>query len=238
MKVIAQKTDYNDVNTFFNQVIREEYVDGVGFNVLYANDGNLFIYSPNTSEGIGALNLQKNSESDPVLKLEEALIRIQSTNIKKQVMLNLIPIDYSVTDEDSLKRIVQLYRNYVNEVDRIVNKFPNLDILIYSINRSILTIAKEVIKTRKLGFYLYGGDLNPIDVDFYVFTPFMIDDNIFEEMLSFNKEIYITIQDNSELGLLTRHYASKYATANSQRILPYLGFIIAQPNLIERIFRP
>lgn len=238
MRIIAQKTDYNDVNTFFNQVIQEEYVDGVGLNVIYTNSRNLLVYSPNTSEGVGALNLQKNSQNDSILELEDALATIKNTNIEKQVMLNLIPIDYSVVDEDSLKKIVQLYRDYVNEVDRIVKKFPSLDIHIYSINRSILTIAKEIIKTRKLGFYFYGGDLNPIDVDFYVFTPFMIDDNIFEEMIKFNKELYITIQDNSELGLVTRHYSSKYSTAQSQKVLPYLGFIIAQPHLIERIFRP
>ena len=238
MKIIAQKTNYNDIDTFFNQVIKEEYVDGVGLNVLYTNDGNLLIYSPNTSEGVGALNLQKNSQDNSVLELEEALTRIQNSNTIKEVMLNLIPVDYSVVDESSLKALVQLYRSYVLEVDKVISKFPSLDIRVYSINRNILTIAKEIIKTRKLGFYLYGGDLNPIDVDFYVFTPFMLDDNIFLEMLGVNKELYIMIMDNAELGLVTRHYASKYATAQSQRVLPYLGFIIAQPNIIERIFRP
>ncbi len=240
MEIIVQKTSYYNTERFFEEAILEPYVSGVAFNLIFSRDHKILIFSPNTSDSINIMNLQditSTMDTSLVLDLEDALTRIKRSGKNLKVLLNLIPISYDIINDASVLQLATLNQEYMKELEKIVKEYTDLDISLHSISRNLLVVADEIF-SHSLGFFIYGGDLNLMDVDYYVFTTNMIDDTIFEQEIARDKGIYLQLIGSTDLALVVNHYDSKYSTALSQKVLPHLGFIVNQPNLIYRLLAP
>ncbi len=236
VKIIAHKTDYYSNEEFYHQVAQEEFVDGLSLNVVYDKSHELFVYSPATVENITVLNLEKHKNTHQVLSLKEVLDKIRSLKLDTLVLLNLVPMDYNVSSEDALKGLIAYNQDYVSLLVTLLNQYDDIQVQVHTISRTLLQLL-EKNTNRKLGYFVHGGDLSPFDASYYVFTPNMIDDTIFQEILRLKREIFLSITGAADLDICFRHYRSKYATALSQEIFPDLNFIMAQPTLIMRIFK-
>ena len=240
MEIIVQKTSYYNTERFFEEAILEPYVSGVAFNLIFSKNHDILIFSPNSSDSVGIMNLKDiNSMADTnfILDLKDALDRIRKSGKRLKVLLNLIPISYDIIDDASFQELAKLSLEYMQELKKIIDEYPDLDISLHSISRNLLVVADSIF-SHSLGFFLYGADLNLMDVDYYVFTTNMIDDTIFEQELARDKGIYLQLIGSTDLALVVNHYDSKYSTALSQKVLPHLGFIVNQPNLIYRLLAP
>lgn len=241
MNIIARKTDFYLKDDFFKNIITEDYVDGVALDILLNVDNKLLIYNYNTPgdytvQQFQNMPLNKIIGSN-VLTLEEALELIYENRRNIPIYLNLIPNTLAIASDEDLLELNKRNREYLTELDRVLKKYTNLNVNIHSINRNlVLMLQKEFLKNQ-IGFVIYTGDLTPTDVNYYVFPTYMIDDTIFEELLNHNKRIVIYIDDESDLTIVTKKYASKDTTEFSKRLLKDLSFIVNQPILLDKIFR-
>lgn len=240
MKIIAQKTDFYLNKEFFNQEIKKDYVNGVSFNVVYNKEKQLFVYNYTTSGFLGIQKIQdatmENLEGNKLLSLETALDSMQRQRPDLPIYLNVIPITIDVFDDTSLKTLNSLNDEYLRELKKITEKYPQLTICMHSISRNLTLLLYQFFSDKQIGFAVYTGDLTPIDVDYYVLPTYMMDDTIFEEMIELGKEIYIFVGDGNDVSVVIDKYKSEKSTALSQKVLPYLNFIVNHPNIMHEIF--
>ena len=121
--------------------------------------------------------------------LNTALNNIRRSRSDLKVYLNMIPINFSVVDDESLKQLNLLNRKYISILKSIINNYNDMDISIHSVDRNLSLLVQREFTNRKVGFVLSNLDLTPTDVSYYVFPSYMIDDNIFEELIERNKKI-------------------------------------------------
>lgn len=240
MKIIVQKTNFYLDKDFFDEVIGNPIVDGVSLNIVYNTEKKLLVYSyasmgSYTIQQFQSIPIDYLKESN-ILYLETALEEIKKKNPKLKIYLNLIPVNINVIDEESLKVINQMNQEYVSSLEKVLSDNPNLSISLHSISRSLLKLMQGKQLPSDIGAVIYAGDLTPIDVEYYVFPTYMIDDTIFEELIKDKKEIIIYVSDENDLAVITEKYNSPKSTAAAQQMLPKLTFMVNHPLLIEKIF--
>ncbi len=240
MKIIVQKTNFYLDKDFFREVIDFPIVDGVSLNVVFNTEKKLLVYSDTpagnyTIQKFQSIPVDSLKESN-ILYLETALEEIRKKNPQLQIYLNLIPVNINIIDEESLREINQMNEEYVESLEELMKKNKDLNLFLHSISRSLLKLIQQKNLTSQIGAVIYAGDLTPIDVKYYIFPTYMIDDTIFEELIKQEKEIVIYVSDENDLAVITEKYNSPKSTAVSQQMLPHLTFMVNHPLLIEKIF--
>lgn len=170
------------------------------------------------------------------MPLDTALESIQKNRASLPIYLNIIPITTDVFDEASLKQLNSINNEYIEELAKMKKKYSNLKINMHSISRNLALLLYQVFPKENVGFVVYTGDLTPLDVDYYIFPTFMIDNTIFEELIEQGKELYIYVGQSGDISVIIEKYDSEKSTALSQKVLPHLNFIVNQPNILARIF--
>lgn len=240
MRIIAQKTDFYLNEEFFHEQILNDYVDGVAFNVVFNKEKKLFIYDYTMSGFFGIQKIQdatiENLKGSKLMPLESALESVQKNRKDLPIYLNIIPVTTDVFDEASLKQLNSINHEYIEELKNMKQKYPNLSISMHSISRNLAYLLYQVFPKENVGFVVYTGDLTPLDVDYYIFPTFMIDNTIFEELIEQEKELYIYVGQSGDISVIIDKYNSEKSTALSQKVLPHLNFIVNQPNILAQIF--
>lgn len=241
MNIIAHKTDFYLTDEFFRDIITKEYVDGIALDIVLNNENMLLVYNyktagDNTVGQIQNLPLNQIIQSN-VLVLEDTLERIYENRRNIPIYLNLIPNTLSIENDEDLKALNKRNNEYVMELDKVLKRYSGLNIKMHSISRNLVLLLKKVFLKNEIGFVVSTGDLTPTEVSYYVFSTYMIDDNVFRELRLNNKGIMIYIDNDGDLAIVTEKYNSDSTTDFSNEILQGLSFIIDQPILLDRIFR-
>ena len=241
MNIIAHKTDFYLTDEFFRDIITKEYVDGIALDIVLNNENMLLVYNyktagDNTVGQIQNLPLNQIIQSN-VLALEDTLERIYENRRNIPIYLNLIPNTLSIENDEDLKALNKRNNEYVMELDKVLKRYSGLNIKMHSISRNLVLLLKKVFLKNEIGFVVSTGDLTPTEVSYYVFSTYMIDDNVFRELRLNNKGIMIYIDNDGDLAIVTEKYNSDSTTDFSNEILQGLSFIIDQPILLDRIFR-
>lgn len=241
MNIIVQKTDFYLNDEFFEEILNLNYVTGVSFNVVYNKESKIVVYNYIVSGLSGIKQIQENSisklEKSSVMTLDEAFQKIVNLKKNLKIYLNVIPISLGVTDDASLKELNQKNEEYMTELKKIIERYPSVNTKVHSISRNLILALQKKISDKKIGFAVSTGDLTPTDADYYVFPVYLIDDTIFEELLDFQKQLYIYIEDDGDLATLIKHYDSEQTTALASQIFPSLSFIVNFPSIFYRTFQ-
>lgn len=239
MKIIAQKTDFYDNQEFFTEVIQYQSVNGISFNVLFNNEGKLLVYSytPSSQYVIDRLErLPFQHVNNPnIMTLEDALEQVRRNRNDLEVYLNLIPTEINIVDDESLKELSAMNTRYTATLKQVVDNFPELKISLHSISRPLALLFQRNITNRRVGIFVYSGDLTPTEVSYYVFPVYMINNIIFEELIRRGKEIVLFVADDSDMAVVVQTYNSPKTTARASSILPKLTFIVNQPIVMEKL---
>ena len=144
--------------------------------------------------------------------------------------LSNIGVDKYIDDYD---KIIGLTDDFVTDFNE---KFPNLKIHLHSINRSIVTIMKQKIKNRRIGFVIYNSDLNFVDVDYYIMTMNSFNDTIIDLLLKEKKETILYIHTDYYLSFIYDHYMGDRSTPYLQQVFKQLGLLTNYPEITYKIF--
>ena len=201
-QVIAHKDNLYNTKKFIEEVMKNsQYLDGVFLDVTLTKDSKVLIFSPVSSNREDLDTIQNNNlvEIDflDIFLLKEALDIFASQNFK--IILNLLPLN-EIVAASSYHTLVKDYEHYLEVVIDLLKKYQHLNIFISSPSYNLLYILKRKTKAYKLGVVLDINNVSYIDVDFYIFSPIMLREDILLEQLERQKEIMIRIKDCDDMS--------------------------------------
>ncbi len=223
-----------------NTVKAPKPLEGVGFNVAITKDNNFVIFSPvlnnqTTILTIANKNLNELASLD-LLTLDYVLKFYNEHNTTLKIFLNLLPSSIPIISEESLNMLKNINKNYAVKFLEIINKYPDLNLYIGSVNSSLIQLLKEKSLKYKLGIVLFGGNLNYIDVDFYVFGTGFLNDEIFKQQLDLGKEVMLYVGTSNDMYITYEYFRGEKSTALAQNIFNDIYFLNDYPVLFIKLF--
>ena len=203
MKIIAHKSNLYNNKTFIESVNSIEGLTGIMLDIVMTKDKKVLVFSPVTTNKITINTIQNNNLSEltyyDILTLDDALNMLN--NFKGKIIINLLPLNEALLIED-YEKIVSNNLTYTEEVKKVTDRFPNLDIYVCSSSYNLLYQIIRVFLNRKKGVVLSEDSGSYIDVDFYIFIPSMLNEKIMSEQLSIGKEVMVKMEDADDISIV------------------------------------
>lgn len=205
MKILAHKSNLYNNKNFIESVNKLEGLTGVMLDIVMTKDKKILVFSPVTTNKITINTIQNNNLSEltyyDILTLDDALTML--SNFKRKIIINLLPLNEALLIED-YQKIISNNLSYIEEVKKIIDEFPDLNIYICSSSYNLLYQVIRVFKSRKKGVVLNEDSGSYIDVDFYIFIPSMLNEKIMAEQLSIGKEVMIIMEDADDISIVLK----------------------------------
>ncbi len=241
LKILANKTDLYNNKEFLQKTSQKiKYLEGVGFNIAITKDNQFVIFSPvsnnqATIQTITNKNLKELTSLD-LLTLNDALSFYQQRGSQNKIFLNLLPATIPIVSEESLEDIKNINKNYVKYLLKSLKPYENLNLYLGSVNSSLMQLLESENIPWKKGIVLFGGNLNYIDVDFYVFGTELLNGEIFSQQLKLNKEVILYLGDANDLLIAYQFFRGETATALANSIFDEILFLNDYPELFLKLF--
>lgn len=240
MKIIVNRNIFLTTDEFFKSIQDNiNYIEGISLQVLLTKDGIPIVMAPTTSEAFAAQvikNVQSTNLNDikdyEVLTLEEALNRLSPFN--KKIIVNFIPIS-TTPFAQNIEAINRINQKQVEELYRVLDKYPNLNIYVASISHSIIYQIKKQNKRNKIGVVLSLYETTYIDVDFYIFSPNMLNYPILNQQLRLNKEVMVSSRSCEEM-MIIYNFFNKLPNPQGSSMFNNISFISNHPLITYRLF--
>lgn len=241
MKIFANKTNLYNNNNFLEASIKENKLSGVGFNLAITKDNKFIVFSPvsnnqATIQAIANKNLNELENLD-VLTLDYILQFYNRNKTNLKIFFNLLPAAIPITSEENLETLKNINKNYIYHLSKTIEQYPSLNIYLGSVNANLIQLLKSQNIKRKLGIVLFGGNLNYIDVDFYVFGTSLLSDRIFKQQLDLGKEIILYIGTIDDLNTTYEYFKGEKSTALAGSIFNEIYFLNDYPELFFNLFK-
>lgn len=240
MKLIVNRNVFQTTDEFF-QSIKDSlnYIEGISLQVLLTKDGIPIVMTPTTSDTF-AIQVIKNVQSTnladikdyEVLTLTEALNRL--TTFNKKIIINFIPVSTTPLSQN-IELVNIINQNQVESLYKVLDRYPNLNIYLASISHPIIYHLKRQNKRNKIGVILSLYETNYIDVDFYVFSPEMLNYPILNQQLRINKEVMISSRSCEEM-MIIYNFFDKLPNPQSLNMFNNVSFISNYPLIIYKLF--
>lgn len=239
MKILAQKNTKYTLPEFFSNVINYDYISGIVLNVVKTSDNVLVVINLSSGEESYVKTVYSNEflnlKGFEMAPLKEIINYLKRINYKRKVILNIIPyLPIQLTEEQN-KLLFLEYQEYARNLKNIINN-SNLDMYIHSVSRSLIDLIKKENLKSKLGFAIVGFDLNYIDVDYYVFTPEMLNFPLMKQQLDNSKEIMVYIGTDYEISYLYDIFKGNKITDLTKEIAGSIYLIGNYPEVLNKTF--
>lgn len=241
LKILVNKTDlYNNAEFLKKTSQKIKYLEGVGFNIAITKDNQFVVFSPisnnqATIQTITNKNLKELTYLD-LLTLKDVLTFYQQKQSQNKIFLNLLPSTIPITSEESLETIKNINQNYTKHLLETLKPYENLNLYLGSVNASLMQLLKSENMPWKKGIVLFGGNLNYIDVDFYVFGTELLNAEIFNQQLKSNKEVILYLGDANDLTIAYKFFRGETSTALANSIFDDILFLNDYPELFFKLF--
>lgn len=241
LKILVNKTDlYNNAEFLEKTSQKIKYLEGVGFNIAITKDNQFVVFSPisnnqATIQTITNKNLKELTYLD-LLTLKDVLTFYQQKQSQNKIFLNLLPSTIPITSEESLETIKNINQNYTKHLLETLKPYENLNLYLGSVNASLIQLLKSENMPWKKGIVLFGGNLNYIDVDFYVFGTELLNAEIFNQQLKSNKEVILYLGDANDLTIAYKFFRGETSTALANSIFDDILFLNDYPELFFKLF--
>ena len=241
LKILVNKTDlYNNAEFLQKTSQKLKYLEGVGFNVAITKDNQFVIFSPvsnnqATIQTISNKNLKELTSLD-LLTLNDVLAFYQERKSQIRIFLNLLPSGIPITSEESLEMLKSINENYITYLLNTLKPYENLNLYLGSVSASLIGLLKAQKTPWKNGIVLFGGNINYIDVDFYVFGTELLSDVIFKQQLDLKKEVIVYLGNANDLTIAYEFFRGETATALASSIFDEIFFLNDYPELFVKLF--
>lgn len=239
MKIISHKNITSDYNTFIISTVSNPVIDGVLFDILMTKDKRILIFTSSENYADSIENIQgtayQNIKGFDTIPLEVVLPKFIKSNQK--IILNLLPIISNPFANDTFQSINKLNEDYVFAVKSIVEKFPSINFYLCSAYDNLVYQIKRITPNKKIGFVINNLSTTYIDVDFYIFTVNILNEQIINQQLSLDKEVMIYITNCTDMNTIMKDN-KKRSTLGTINIpsLNKVYFISNYPELFWKLF--
>ena len=203
MMIIAHKSNLYNNKTFIESVNNLEGLTGVMLDIVMTKDKKVLVFSRVTTNKITINTIENSNLSEltyyDILTLDAALSMLN--NFKGKIIINLLPLNEAFLIED-YQKVISNNLSYTEEVKKVTDKFPNLNIYVCSSSYNLLYQIIKIFTNRKKGVVLDENSGSYIDVDFYIFIPSMLNEKIMAEQLSIGKEVMIIMEDADDISIV------------------------------------
>ena len=240
MKIIAGQTNSSNTDKFRTNVIEKDYINGMTLNVALTKDNKILTYNIPTSDD-AIINTIENSTLAELYNyelelLDDALKDLSQRNMIKDIYINIAPFRVGILSNENIKQISERMNLYIDDIKQIIDRYPNLKIHLHSINKSLITIMKQKIKTHPIGSVVFNRDADFIDVDYYVVTMNAFDDAIIDLLLRNKKDILLYVYSDYYISYVYDHYLGEKSTPYLREVLTKIKIITNFPGIVDKIF--
>ena len=240
MKIIAQQSNSLNTYDFRNNVIQKNYIDGMTLNVALTQDNKILIYniSANNDAIVNTIETSTLFELNnyELELLDDALKDLSKRKMSKNIYINLAPFRIGVLSDENIKEMSERMNLYIDKINEIITKYPNLKIHLHSINKSLITIMKQKIKNNPIGAVVYNRDADFIDVDYYVIMMSAFDDAIIDLLLREEKQVLLFIYSDYYISYVYEHYIGENSTPYLAQVFNKIKIITKFPEIINKVF--
>ena len=240
MRIIYQKSSNLNTHDFFYNGFTRIYINAVTFNITYTKDNKIVVFNtPSVDAAI--TNTINNStlgelQGYEIILLEELLTQLTQNHFEKEIYINLIPSNPGILNEENIQEVTIGMNNYIEELKKIISRYPNLKMSFHSVSRSLVTILKQKMSEAKIGFIISSNDLTFIDVNYYIILANFLNDAIIGMLIKNNKEVNIYIHSDYYISYIYQHYLGEKSTLALQQTIRKLGIISIYPDIINKVF--
>ena len=237
MQIISYKNNTISFREFFDNAIKIDYINGVSIPIIKTRDNKIIVFDDNMGSGTKTEVLQDSTVNDlqetTIFTLESMLTAL--TNVKgfnKRIILNVYPLILPILSNETIQYINNQNIIYIESIKKVIDRYPNLDISLSSVNTNLLQEMKRSITNHNLGLIVDVD--NPIyaDVDFYILKPIMLDELIINQELDRGHEVMISITTGDDLSL-TYIFFKENSNKIRDEILLKLTFITGYPQVLN-----
>lgn len=242
MQLIAYKNKLVNYINFLTNVVENDDIDGFTVPIVKTKDNTIILFDDNMGEGINTEVLQSSTIEDlkqtSVIELNQLLTELSKlpNTFKKRIILNIYPLITPILSNETIFYVNQLNKEYVILIKEEIDKFPNLDISLCTINTNLLQEIKRNINNHPLGLIIDESNPTYVEADFYVLKPIMLDATIIKQELDIGKEIMIAITSNDDLSL-TYTFFRQETTALKNELFLKLTFMTGYPDIFNNLFK-
>ena len=239
MKIISHKNINYDYDTFVSSTVNNPIIDGILFDILITNDKRILIYTPYGNyianvDAIQSSNYQ-NIKGFDVIPLEIVLSKFNNSN--QIIILNLLPIISNTLSSETFQTVNKLNEDYVLAVKSIIEKFPSINFYLCSAYDNLVYQMKRITPDKRVGFIINNLSTTYIDVDFYIFTVNVLNEQIINQQLSINKEVMIYIMNCTDMNAIMRGIEKRKILGTiNDAVLNKVYFISNYPELFWKLF--
>lgn len=241
MRIIAQKNNALNTSDFLSKSLSNDYIDGMSFNVTYTKDNKIVIFNSISISGAitNTINTSTLGELQgyEVILLDDVLRNLSKNPVKKDIYLNLAPLNTGIINDDNINEVTMMLNEYIDKIKEIIYNYKNLIINLHSINRNIVELLKQKLSNNKIGFTVTGNDLNFIDVDYYILIANTQNDAVIDMLLKNNKEVIIYVYSDYYISYLYDHYLGEKSTPYLQETFNKIAIMTNYPEIINKVFR-
>ena len=239
MKIISHKNTNYNYTTYISSIINNPIIDGILFNVILTKNNKILIYTPyqNSTDNIETIqnSTYQNIKGLNIIPLETVLFKFNNSNQK--IILNLLPIISNNLSNDNFQNVNKLNENYVLTVKSIIEKFPSINFYLCSAYDNLVYQIGRITPNKKIGFIINNLSTTYIDVDFYIFTVNVLNEQIVNQQLSFNKEVMIYIANCSDMNSFMKEIEKQHTLGKiNLTLLNEVYFISDYPELFWKLF--
>ena len=241
MQIISYKNDLINFITFFQSAINNDNINGISVPIIRTRDNQIIVFDDNMGNGISTEVLQNSTIADlqetTIFSLESMLNSL-TTNVtfRKRIILNIYPLIMPILSNETIQYVNEQNKAYISQIKTIIDKYPNLDISLSSINTNLLQELKRQIINHHLGLIVNSENPVYVQADFYILKPIMLDEVIIKQELDSGKEIMISITDADDLSIVYFFFKENVTPLRNELLLK-LTFMTGYPQVLNNLLK-
>jgi len=237
MQIISYKNNITNFITFFDNAIKTGYINGLSVPIIKTLDNQIIVFDDNMGTGIKTEVLQNNTinnlQETTIFTLDNMLTSLNNINgFNKRIILNVYPLALPILSNETIQYVNNENMLYIKLIKEIIDKYPNLNISLCSINTNLLQEMKRMIINHNLGLIVDVDNPIYVDVDFYILKPIMLDEVIINQELDRGHEIIISVTTGDDLSL-TYIFFKENSNKLRDEILLKLTFMTGYPQILN-----
>ena len=194
MNIVLYKDTLYNTKSLYDEVNSYEFLEGFVLAATITNDDKIIVYNLayNISSYIENLQTENYNDlkSNSFYEMEDFLKAFK--DYKGKIIINLIGAPNVVGKPN---------KNYtfVLNLKKIISNYKDLDLYICSTYDDIITYIDKDLSDVKKGMFVYEGNLNYYDVDFYLMPSRMLDTKVVVQQLKKDKEMMFMLESSEDI---------------------------------------
>ncbi len=239
MNILSHKNNrYNNFD-FFSKAYSDSDIHGVVLDITRTANGKIVVFE-NPTNTITEINAIQHSTLSQINSSEIKPLDVYLEGLKdfnKEIMLNVLPLDLPYLTESTVSDIVKINTEYINEIFTILNKFPEISVCLFSSNQILITLIKSKKYSCNLGWLIEQSGDNYIDLEFYVFPCYMLNEKVLIQQLENNKKVMVNVIDSSGIDILMNFFKDISSCPSKKKIFDNIFVITYYPDIFINTYK-